>query len=368
MLSELQMVVGQPCNTNKCGTCQRPDLKAPPMCVDQGSTLCPTDECVARSCLVLNSTEGGKTSYSYKCNETNLDGRACGAGLNLCLRSCQLGRCQDYDNQTVENRCNKAEAKTMFGCGECCEYQCEPKTGKCVVGWNIRLNTNCSDGFLCTVNDVCVANTNETSSNVTKLVCQGEPKCTPEKLGRNATGFPCAEFNCRESNFGECAEIPVNKNLTCPAEGFCGLEGKCNPSGECIRPRRPCISNNTCLIGRCREAEQKCEFLPELANGLPCDDKDNCTTNDICTNGTCNGTSVCNGTDSGGPNLAIPLGVTGAVVATGAAAAGFAVFKAMQSANLMDPVSWGEVQGAQFDSNPLYQENTRFGENPLFNT
>jgi len=177
------------------------------------------------------------------------------------------------------------------------------------------------------------------------------------------------KLTCSEDiDLGACREVPVGSNATCPGKGFCGLEGKCSSTGECIRPRRSCISNNTCLIGRCRDAEARCEYLPELANGLPCEDNNNCTTNKVCTNGVCNGTNVCNGTGGGGPNLAIPLGVTGAVVATGAAAAGFFVYKSMQAANLMDPVTWGDLNKSQFDTNPLYQDQTRFGENPLYNS
>jgi len=58
--------------------------------------------------------------------------------------------------------------------------------------------------------------------------------------------------------------------------------------------------------------------------------------------------------------------VTAAVVAAAALVAGFFIYQAINSANIMDPVSWGEINSSQFDANPLYKEATQFGDNPLF--
>jgi hypothetical protein len=128
---------------------------------------------------------------------------------------------------------------------------------------------------------------------------------------------------------------------------------------------RSCDSTDPCKIGRCDEELKSCDYITELANGLPCDDSNNCTENDVCVDGACQGKQACNSTPPA-TSIVIPLAVTAAVVAAAALVAGFFIFQAVQSANIMDPVSWGEVGASQFDANPLYQEATKFGDNPLY--
>jgi len=340
-----KLLVDLPCKDNKCGICSK-QTDNTLVCKNNSEKLCPSNECYTAVCVPSDGT----------CTITNHDDIACG-DKNLCQRRCLNGKCQDYDQKTIDGRCQLSDAPN---CTDCCVYECNPVDGKCIQNWATKYNKTCNDGLACTINDVCVNNTGNSSF---PLKCTGVKKCTSESQGIPP---PCMEWDCAEYLFGQCITSPTNNtNVPCAADGYCTLAGVCAPTGECLRPLRSCDSENPCTVGRCNEEVQSCQFLTDLADGLPCDDNDNCTENDVCVSGDCQGKQACNSTPPG-TSIVVPLAVTAAVVAAAALVAGFLIYNAVQSANIMDPFSWGEVGNSQFDANPLYKEATNFGDNPLY--
>jgi len=124
--------------------------------------------------------------------------------------------------------------------------------------WTYQDQAPCDDGFACTLGDRCTAGS-----------CQGEPYSCDDAL-------TCTADTC-DGQGGCLHEVQP---------GFCRIGNRCLVDQE-ASPDTPCL---VCDSGVHREA-----WTPR--NGIPCDDRNPCTTGDVCQDGQCVGAST--GCDDG---------------------------------------------------------------------
>jgi hypothetical protein len=233
---------------------------------------------------------------------------SCDPGLG-----CQnkLTNCSDNDNCTVDFCVDGACKNVSIVCQDdgnpCTVEQCDLLTGQCAVSLK-----DCNDNNLCTL-DSCVDGEclNEAYSCCDDTGCS-QWKCDPD-LGWQLVedpfddGDPCTwdycdpwvdvvyhfPKNCDDGNdctndicdpvLGECVAtvniLPCDDGDVCSQGDSCFL-GSCVP-GDPLN----CDDSNICTDDTCDEAKG-CQYL---ANELPCDDGDACTSGEMCSNLACVG-------------------------------------------------------------------------------
>ena len=179
--------------------------------------------------------------------------------------------CDDGDACTTDDTCN--HAGDCLGTGTKCDDNepctvdsCDTNTGKCVYENNS--GASCSDGDNCSLGDK----------------CQGG-KCLSGQLKLCDDGLACTNDACDQTT-GECSF--VNNASACDDNNPCTLSDKCS-AGKCagtLKDAASCSDGNGCTVDSCDPATGKCSNK-NTANGVICQDADQCTQGDSCQKGAC---------------------------------------------------------------------------------
>jgi len=269
-----------------------------------------------------------------------MNGTQCGGTTNLCLKRCLGGVC---DNSPVQ-------CPPDNNLDDCSVPVCDSNTGTCP--YRPTSGTGCSDGNLCTTNDVCVNGT-----------CRGSPViCSPSTN-------PCRNTTCA---FGQCVDIKLS-GLTCDADKDKCTVGDVCVNGDCTPGTRTfCNSTDQCKVALCNATTGMCvtQNIPNDRN-VVCNDQQFCTTNDRCVNGTCTGDinstlaatyEQCGATPppptdtkSVTDKSYIIFSVAGAGALIGAIVGMAFLIKKIRDSKLMDPDSWNPDSFSSIGANPLYK-------------
>ncbi len=323
--------VADACNDGICDetadACQRRAKSDGTSCAD--NLFCTVNEvCVAGQCTRSNRdcSGSGDECNDGVCDETAdactalpaPDGTACSDGL-FCTSgdSCQAGTCQGGPT----NCSNAGDA--------CQDGVCDEAAGSC-TGTAKPDGTSCNDNRNCTANDECQAGTctgapldctafgdgcnngrcNEmdgcyAAPKPDNTVCSDGSLCTENDLcsGGNCAGTPvdCDPFT-DQCNDAECVEgmgcqlVPLSGN-PCTDTSFCTVNETCN-AGACEGDQRTCTPtvNDGCFDGVCDESQDSCV---DVNNG----------TCDVCDGGT--PTANAGGDQIVTPNTTVQLNGTG---------------------------------------------------------
>lgn len=135
----------------------------------------------------------------------------------------------------------------------------------------LQEGAGCSDGDLCTVDDVCDAN----------------GQCVGTAKDCSAAGGPCADGVCDPST-GECDVTPKQDGLDCNDSLYCTEPDACL-AGECVGTAVDCADTDPCTRDECNEGEKRCDNIREPKPGLEGPPGDPSCTND--TDDDCDGTT-----------------------------------------------------------------------------
>lgn len=200
--------------------------------------------------------------------------------------------CDDGNSCTFKDRCvNGVCQGTPYSCddGNVCTLDVCDGAGGCRN--LIDNNAPCNDGNACTSNDIC---SNGACVSGPPTVCNDGNVCTTDSCDP-ATGCiftnnsaPCDDGNaCTHTDTcggGACSgtAYTCNDNNACTSD-------ICDGAGGCTFINN-CDDGNPCTIDSCDPATG-C-FYTNVADGTPCDDGWDCTTDDACWGGYCTGTFV----------------------------------------------------------------------------
>ncbi len=181
------------------------------------------------------------------------------------------------------------EAGLKVNADKCEAAVCNVATGKCQIGF-AKDGAKCSDGFECTVDDVCTAGK-----------CDGPVKC---EYKDPASGKPnaCKVGKCADDGTGKC-EYFNSTTGSCDDGDACTIGDKCQVGGKCNGEFKPCpdADNNPCTLETCNPAKAGACEMATAASGTVCNDNNACTNNDSCdATGKCAGATV-NCSATGGP-------------------------------------------------------------------
>ncbi len=208
-------------------------------------------------CNVVSCGADGKCKVSPKAPDTpcDADGSACTVKDFCSQGTCKAGPAKDCDDDNT-----------------CTEDSCETIKGDC-VNKPAKDGAGCDDGEDCTYNDACKAGTCKGGDNVCKCSADDVSQCWQElglAKGDKCAGTPvCEEYTDKGKKLRKCALNEATK-VVCAT----GKDTDC--------------SKNTC-----DPKDGVCKFK-NVAEGEPCKDEVECTTNEKCKAGKCvPGTSLC---------------------------------------------------------------------------
>jgi hypothetical protein len=260
------------CVDSQCATAPAPDGTA----CDDGDPGTSGDACSAGVC---KGTEKPCVPPPGPCETTSIDpatgacvarakadGDACDDG-NLCTQadSCTSGKCVGG----APRGCAATDGCHVAG-------TCDPKTGDC-GNPAAPDGTGCDDARYCTKGDVCTAG-----------ACAGTAVTCDD-------GRSCSADACDEALRGCHSDVT---GCACRVDGDCNDGNGCNGVETCNVETSQCVTGNPldcgaltdgCHTGTCDPATGACAATP-VANGMACNDGDQCTRSDTCQNGTCTGT------------------------------------------------------------------------------
>ncbi len=320
------------CNT-VTGACTNPSKVNGSACND-GSACTQTDTCLGGTCTGGNPVVCGALDQCHVAGTCNAATGACsnpnkanGAGCddgNACTMgdSCQAGTCSGGSPVV----CTAADACHVVGV-------CNAASGVC-SNPPAPTGTSCSDGNLCTTNDLCDGA--GACSVSTPVSCPATDQChnpgscnaanglcsNPPKLD----GSVCNDGSaCTTSDTCQAGVCTGGSGTVCQPVDQCHSAGVCNgASGSCSNPALPlgttcddgdpCTFNDQCTATGCRGTSITCTsdactvrscnnsatcLATPRAAGVACDDGNTCTFNDLCNgSGTCVGTTLSCNSDS----------------------------------------------------------------------
>jgi hypothetical protein len=270
-----------------CPTCGNGVIEAPGEDCDDGNAL--DGDCCSSTCRL--DPAGASCDEGNPCTDDQCD------GAGTCLRSHNTVPCDDGafcngPDTCAGGACSVHAGDPCTGGGECADT-CDEIDDTC----QLPAGTPCEDGVFCNGADTCAGGS-----------------CSEH------SGDPCTQCGdtCEEGT--DSCTNPIPDGSSCDDGLFCNgtdtcVDGLCDThSGD------PCAAGAECADA-CHESTDSC-FDPEgttctsdsndctddrcdgtgvcthLANSLPCDDGDPCSTNDTCSGGTCAG-SVADGDADG---------------------------------------------------------------------
>jgi hypothetical protein len=188
-------------------------------------------------------------------------------------KSCRItvkpagGSCDDGNECTLNDTCSDLGCQGQaMDCNDeslCTTDTCE--NGECR---NLPSNDSaaCSDGDLCTINDVCLDGD-----------CIGTAK-------------PCDNGNVcllRECQGGLCVNTGFNVDKGCDDGDLCTLSDACGTNGDCVGVGLQCNDDNPCTEDSCDKFSGECQFQ-NVVDGAECPSDDDPCTGDGCQSGLCN--------------------------------------------------------------------------------
>jgi len=328
---------GSPCTTGdacKAGTCVGQSAGASVVCDDQNP--CTADTCDAKSGC-SNAPADGSCDDGNPCTKGDAcKAGACAAGANAC--NCQ----QDADCAKQEDGdlcngtlfCDKSEASpkckvkatTVVTCDAkadtaCSKATCDANTGKCGTV-AVKDGTACNaDDTVCTQGDACSAGLCKPGA---QIKCDDGNACTTDGCGAlSGCGYVANTAWC-DADANACTAGDKCENKVCLAgakqvcdDGEACTADSCHPaSGKCVFDGAPfqakpcdadgsvCTEGDACAAGKCVAGKfnacndanpcttDSCDAkkgCANLANTLPCDDNNKCSTGDQCAQGVCSG-------------------------------------------------------------------------------
>ena len=280
-----------------------------PGCLDPdlGPSLDVDIEVAPPECLEDNQCLHLLTGESQCLDAVCLEGGICALQPSLDGASCEDGDPCSVGDGCVEGQCEPG--KEALNCDDM-----EPCTDdECVAGLGCQYSPNqapCNDGDPCTLGDGCGGGS--CVPGVGTLVCVDDNLCTDDECvpfsgcQNTPNSDPCDDGNpCTEPDVcqgGECLGGEVI--CTCEQDEDCPQDDNlCNGVLFCDKAQWPyvCIVDaastveceqplDPCLKSVCQPADGSCSIQP-VANGKPCDDDNQCTTEDTCVAGECSGGS-----------------------------------------------------------------------------
>jgi len=144
--------------------------------------------------------------------------------------------------------------------GDCCDATCRREPD----------DASCSDGNLCTEDDVCRAGTCSGDA----IQCVAIDACHLAGLCNPSTGL--------------CSNPVAPPDTSCEEQSKCTLGDKCDGAGNCLlgAPKSCPVSDACAGAGACNPFTGACDFQ-QLPENSPCDDHNGCTHPDICNGGHC---------------------------------------------------------------------------------
>ena len=254
-------------------------------CNADGDTACSKNTCLPATgaCTLMPVGKGTPCHDGEACTSPD----ACADGVCSGPSSCACQVDSDCAGQNDKNPCNgtlycdksdgkpgcKVNPATVIACPAegntaCMKSQCQPADGTCKVA-PLPEGAGCDlDGSSCSA-DTCQSGT-----------------CAPGALQ--------AACDCKSD--ADCA--PFDDGNLCNGTLFCNnVDGKCtlNPATVVL-----CANNldTACVANACNPVTGQCKLTP-AADGAPCDDGWDCSTNESCLGGECaakEGKCLCNST------------------------------------------------------------------------
>lgn len=297
---------GNPCTLDNCDPATGCDSVVVAGVCDDMNSCTVDDVCVNGNCVgtPVSCEDGNSCTKNY-----------CDSLAGVCVQVVNVGSPCDDDNAcTVADLCIGAACQGIAtSCDDsdpCTEDLCDPALG-CVYAKVSK--TTCSDGNVCTTQDVC---DNGTCSG-TPLVCNDGNPCTEDKCvvgaGCTATvtsGIPCDDGNACTIGDSCVAGVCKGTGLSCDdnnpcTSDSCLLNGLCSntsKTGPCD-DGNPCTDKDTCTSGKCAGQALLCDDgnpctldycdpskgCKNEAVKIPCNDNNACTTDDLCNQGICAG-------------------------------------------------------------------------------
>jgi len=206
-------------------------------CDPSGDSFCKTNTCIPATGLC----EMTPAHVGEPCE----DGNACTVG-----DLCQDGDCVPGIPAICEDQ------------NPCTQDSCDPASG-CVF---VPVAGPCDDGNACTEGDSCLLG-----------FCQGTPIVCDD-------GTPCTLDSCDPAT--GCVHVP-QAGGACDDLDACTINDSCDANGHCVGGgSRTCDDGNPCTDDSCDPAVG-CQY--RVLNGVPCNDGNACTQGESCQNGSCQG-------------------------------------------------------------------------------
>ena len=309
---------GNVCTVDSCvpdtgGGCKFDPLEAGTSCDDDDActleTVCAGTSCeggVALNCDDGNQCTSNACDSSAGCVSTDLQGVGCDDG-NKCTENdlCDGGEC---DGELIGPDCDDGLVCTLD--------ECDPAIG-CE---HIKLsNTPCDDGDACTAVDTCVVGACQSGGAVVcstagdtdclTNLCKSDVGCelTPTNNGGNCsdgdlctTNDVCDQGTCKGPVPLNCEDGQICTLDSCDPAVGCAYENAVagcidgNPctqgdqceNGVCVSgTNKDCSDGEICTTdGGCNQANGECEYSN---NSNSCDDGLSCHIGDFCQNGSC---------------------------------------------------------------------------------
>lgn len=299
----------------RAGTCVGTPKKNGSSCDDRNSCT-EKDACQAGSCVGGRSVKNGTScSDGNGCTEKD----ACQAGVctgklkkngsscddkNPCTGKdvCTAGACagtnkrdgsecelDDDDNECISEDgtcragvCKPDKAKTCAAPDQCHVGLCDPETGGC-FSRDAAPGAACNDDNPCTSPDRC-----ENGVCTGTLGCDDDNRCTLDSC-ESSSGCLHTPISCDDDN--QCTIDSCDRELGCVYlvlscdDGNACTTDSCEGPQGCINSPISCDDGNACTIDSC-DPTSGCTNMP-VADGMTCDDGDDCTPTDTCEAGVC---------------------------------------------------------------------------------
>lgn len=242
---------------------------------DDGCTF--NDYCKGGVCMagekVICEQEGNQCLEKV-CKSISKDEYVCETIYKPMDEPCDDGKfCTIEDHCDGNGMCIGGKDNPCQDVGQCKKPKCIEALDKCVIV-NLPDGTPCNaDDNGCTVDDVCIGG---------ECVKGEEAICS-------MLDDQCVVGVCQSINFNEflCVQSPKQAGTPCEDGFYCSEDDYCDGKGHCIKgKKRMCKSDDSCTISICDEEKASC-VVKTKADGVGCEDKDECTVNQVCYQGTC---------------------------------------------------------------------------------
>jgi hypothetical protein len=246
------------CDPSMAGAAACSNVTVDGPCNADNSVCTDNDQCTAGKCTP------GKAKKCDDGNPCSKDG--CDA-IKGCVSAPDDGApCDDENACTLgdkcfANVCQAGSAKECASVDTCVDAKCSLVDGKCKFT-NKPEGLSCSDGTVCTKDDVCVAG-----------ACSG-------KVLSCSDNNPCTDDSCNAA----LGCTWVLNNAPCDDGNACTIGDACKAALCSAGIAKPCDDSNPCTNDGCDKASGGCTTV---ANSLPCSDGNSCTVGDNCKGGTC---------------------------------------------------------------------------------